>query len=386
VDKLRRLGVPLYTSHTVLAAHGAEELHAVTIARVDQALRPVTGTQRTLGCDTILIAVGLDPVDEFTHKARAAGLPVFAAGDAQAIAEASAAIYTGRIAGREAALTLGKALSVPGGWHRAAEVLKSHPGPVKQSPAMRTDAAVFPVLHCNQEIPCNPCTTVCPQGLIQIAGDNLRGIPVFIGTSHGKACVGCERCVTTCPGLAITLVDRRDPDADPTVSLPYELPSDDVAVGTPVRLLDTVGEPLCETTIVALHLRHHQDRTAIVKFRAAPELAGRVAGFRVVKPVDEPPILEMDVPLSDDAIVCRCERVTAGEIRALIEGGVRDVNEIKAVTRAGMGACGGRTCNRLILHLFREAGIDPETVTEGTRRPLFVEVALAIFAGAEETP
>ena len=35
----------------------------------------------------------------------------------------------------------------------------------------------------------------------------------FIGEQVGKACIGCEKCVTICPGLAVTLVDyRKDPD------------------------------------------------------------------------------------------------------------------------------------------------------------------------------
>ena len=56
-------------------------------------------------------------------------------------------------------------------------------------------------------------------------------------------------------------------------------------------------------------------------------------------------------------IVCRCERVTAGEIRGLIRAGVRDLNELKAITRAGMGACGGKTCPSIIKRLFREEGV-----------------------------
>jgi sarcosine oxidase subunit alpha len=100
-DKLLRLGVPIYTSHTVLAAHGEEHVEAVTIAQVDERFQPIPGTEKTFRCDTVLIAVGLDPVDEFYRKAQEFGIPAFAAGDAQEIAEASAAIFTGRIAGKK---------------------------------------------------------------------------------------------------------------------------------------------------------------------------------------------------------------------------------------------------------------------------------------------
>ena len=97
--------------------------------------------------------------------------------------------------------------------------------------------------------------------------------------------------------------------------------------------------------------------------------------------------------MTDDEVICRCERVTVGEIRALIRAGIRDMNHIKGVTRAGMGACGGKTCTNLIKRLFREEGIPLQEMTESTQRPLFVEVPMGAFAGvtagerpSEETP
>jgi sarcosine oxidase subunit alpha len=64
-DKLARMGVPIYTSHTVLSANGAEKVESVTIAGVDQKFQLIAGTERSFECDSLLIAVGLDPVDEF---------------------------------------------------------------------------------------------------------------------------------------------------------------------------------------------------------------------------------------------------------------------------------------------------------------------------------
>jgi bacterioferritin-associated ferredoxin len=100
-----------------------------------------------------------------------------------------------------------------------------------------------------------------------------------------------------------------------------------------------------------------------------------------------------DADVDDVGVVCRCEQVTAGEIRALIRAGIRDMNHIKAVTRAGMGACGAKTCTNLIKRLFRKEGVPLAQVTENIRRPLFVEVPLGVFAGvatgegpAEEAP
>jgi hypothetical protein len=62
---------------------------------------------------------------------------------------------------------------------------------------------------------------------------------------------------------------------------------------------------------------------------------------------------------------------------------MRDVNEIKTVTRAGMGACGGKTCASLVNFLFRQEGIPKQDITPNVDRPLFVEVPLGVFCGTE---
>jgi NAD(P)H-nitrite reductase large subunit len=49
--------------------------------------------------------------------------------------------------------------------------------------------------------------------------------------------------------------------------------------------------------------------------------------------------------LPDDTILCRCEGITAGEVRqAATEKGANEVNRAKALTRVGMGRCQGRYC------------------------------------------
>lgn len=49
--------------------------------------------------------------------------------------------------------------------------------------------------------------------------------------------------------------------------------------------------------------------------------------------------------LSDGTIVCRCEEITADELRRSIDAdGIIEVNRLKALTRAGMGRCQGRMC------------------------------------------
>ncbi|OQY25998.1 MAG: hypothetical protein B6I34_00795 [Anaerolineaceae bacterium 4572_32.1] len=176
------------------------------------------GTERSFECDTLLIAVGLDPVDEFYHKAQEFGLTVFAAGDAQEIAEASAAIFSGKIKGLEVARALGGDVAeIPAEWYRTAEILKSKPGEAGDERLPQAETGVRPVLHCIQDIPCNPCVAACPLGLIYIDENDIRRQPVFVAEQVGKDCAGCEKCVVACPGLAITLADyRKDEVVDNT--------------------------------------------------------------------------------------------------------------------------------------------------------------------------
>jgi NADPH-dependent 2,4-dienoyl-CoA reductase/sulfur reductase-like enzyme len=98
--------------------------------------------------------------------------------------------------------------------------------------------------------------------------------------------------------------------------------------------------------------------------RAAPvrHTLGRFTAFRrtlesILAP--RPGLYELT---TDDTVVCRCEEVLAGEIRAAIEAGARHVTEVRAVTRAGMGLCQGRMCVPTVCGLLgRWAGLAPET-------------------------
>lgn len=49
--------------------------------------------------------------------------------------------------------------------------------------------------------------------------------------------------------------------------------------------------------------------------------------------------------MPDETVVCRCECVTAGQIRETALSGWNDRNSVKGATRAGMGPCQGRECS-----------------------------------------
>jgi NADPH-dependent 2,4-dienoyl-CoA reductase/sulfur reductase-like enzyme/Pyruvate/2-oxoacid:ferredoxin oxidoreductase delta subunit len=381
-DKLLRLGVPILTRHTIVCACGGDHVKSATIAELDPSWSVISGTEKTFAVDTVLVAVGLAEVNEFTLKARQFGLDVFHAGDAQEIAEASAAMFTGKIEGLKIARALGVfSGGIPREWEEKALILKSRPGTVSHREPPAKEDGVFPVFHCFQEVPCNPCTSVCPQHSIRTENDAVTGLPVMTDID---TCTGCAACAAVCPGLAITLVDfRKDPE-HPIVTLPYEVWREKVPVGQAVPITDVDGAVLGYYPVVKVSARKKYPGTLLVQVQVDRPVAKKAAGIWVQEKPIEPMTVYEKTPPADEAIVCRCERITAGEIRAAIRSGVRDLNQLKALTRAGMGACGSKTCRPMVWRMFKEEGIDLGTVTDRVDRPLFVEVPIGAFAGIRE--
>lgn len=73
----------------------------------------------------------------------------------------------------------------------------------------------------------------------------------------------------------------------------------------------------------------------------------------------------------DRTIICRCSDVTLGEVRRLIADGYTTFDEIKRVTRMGMGPCQGKTCSQLVLREIAAATGKPlaELNSQKTRPP-----------------
>ncbi len=338
--------------------------------------------KENFACDCVLIAVGLNPVDEFLFKAQEVGLQVYAAGDAAEIAEASAAIFSGKIKGLEIAKFLGEDMAeVPQSWSEFEEILKSKPGKLLEEALPESAGDVFPVMHCRQEIPCDPCASVCPNGLISVDSKDIRHLPVFCEFDE-KNCIACERCVAVCPGLAITLVDFRKNQEQPTVSIPLEFSEEFIQIGDVVTVTDVDGHILGNFPVTRVRTLRQFTSTLVVRVQVPAAIATQVAGIRMtgVWDQDEETSDHYLLETPQENIICRCEHVTADEIRSLIRSGVRDINQIKAATRATMGACGGKTCLSLIKKIFVEEGIPIFEVTDPPTRPVFVETPLSTLS------
>jgi bacterioferritin-associated ferredoxin len=65
----------------------------------------------------------------------------------------------------------------------------------------------------------------------------------------------------------------------------------------------------------------------------------------------------------DATIVCRCEEVTAGQIREYVNLGCLGPNQTKAFGRPGMGPCQGRVCGLTVSEIIADArGVSPDEV------------------------
>jgi sarcosine oxidase subunit alpha len=122
--KIRRAGVPILTSHTIVAAGGEDRVESALVAGIDRDWRPIAGTEREFPVDVICLAVGLTPNCELAFQAGCEEVyvpelggrvalhdsdlmttvpGVYVAGDGSGIEEASTAMLEGRLAGLAAA-------------------------------------------------------------------------------------------------------------------------------------------------------------------------------------------------------------------------------------------------------------------------------------------
>jgi NAD(P)H-nitrite reductase large subunit len=84
----------------------------------------------------------------------------------------------------------------------------------------------------------------------------------------------------------------------------------------------------------------------------------------------------------DKIIICRCEEITLGEIKQAIREGARDVTGIKRRTRAGMGLCQGRTCEKLIQQILKKELKNIEKPLEDAKdRPPVRPISFATLGG-----
>lgn len=231
-------------------------------------------------------------------------------------------------------------------------------------PKERREKGPVAVIECFQRIPCNPCFTACNFGAIE-EFDDINDRPKI----DYEKCTGCGVCLTKCPGLAIFIVDESYSEDEALVKIPYEflpLPEE----GSFVTGLNREGKPVCRAQVKKVQIM--KNKTNIVTLIVPKEYSMDVRAFSLKDYDDE------------NTIICRCEGITLGEIRKLIEEGYRTVDEIKRISRAGMGPCQGRTCRQLIMQeIAKYTGQKIEDMPMPTFRPPTKPIKLGILLGGE---
>ncbi len=126
---------------------------------------------------------------------------------------------------------------------------------------------------------------------------------------------------------------------------------------------------------------------------SAADRDGRAAAIRreLERHLDARPFLEVlyrpeqeyVAPRHPETIVCRCEEVTAGQIRRLVtEQNCPGPNQMKAFVRCGMGPCQGRLCGLTVTELIAECrGVPQQEVGYYRIRPPVKPVTVGDLAG-----
>jgi NADPH-dependent 2,4-dienoyl-CoA reductase/sulfur reductase-like enzyme len=85
---------------------------------------------------------------------------------------------------------------------------------------------------------------------------------------------------------------------------------------------------------------------------------------------------------ADDVMVCRCEEVTAGELRGFVALGCTGPNQAKSFGRCGMGPCQGRMCGLTVTEVIAKArGVSASEVGYYRIRPPIKPITLGELAG-----
>ena len=250
------------------------------------------------------------------------------------------------------------------------EELRSIPGMPSRE---RMKEGRVAVIECVQEIPCNPCESACRFGAITV-GEPITNLPVL----DGEKCTGCGACVAACPGQAIFLINYAYSQTEAEVSFPFEyLPLPEQ--GDEVDAVNRSGEVVCKGTVTSLRMPPSYKNTCVVTIAVPKEYADEVRSMKRLQIEEEIGAPEKKARAS--ALVCRCEEVTREEIVAAIRAGATTIDGVKRRTRAGMGLCQGKSCERLVGRILsEETGRPVADFLPVTKRAPVRPVAMNIIA------
>ncbi|MDQ7251673.1 FAD/NAD(P)-dependent oxidoreductase [Dongia sedimenti] len=110
----------------------------------------------------------------------------------------------------------------------------------------------------------------------------------------------------------------------------------------------------------------------------------RQRAFRPFLEARFPPSLARAEQAAADTVICRCENVTAGEIRSAVAQGATGPDQLKSFTRSGMGPCQGRSCAMALAEIMaRELACGVQAVGRHDIRPPLKPLPLGKIGAAQ---
>jgi len=161
------------------------------------------------------------------------------------------------------------------------------------------------------------------------------------------------------------------------IKLPYEfapLPSK----GQMVIALDRAGSHIGEAEVISVV--QPKSKTPIISIAVDK---GMIKTIRNIKLSDDTTQDNFDAAYhpQDSSIICRCSDITREELHQYIAQGHASIDEIKRVTRLGMGPCQGRTCVPLVMRELSQILNKPMAeLAPATHRPVVTSIKLGQLA------
>ena len=372
-NRVRRLGIPIMTGYTLVRAIPNDDRTGIVgavIAKCEN-FKPIAGTEQVIDdIDIINICTGLTPDNQLLTKGRELfGHRVYGIGDAVRIGEGTSAV----LRGKQAAYEIAQDLSIRFNYDEYLDISRQyidsqqHPVRILEKPNLPTPERMqmkpFVQLDCLYGFACNPCTFSCPQGAI--SKPTTSSTP----TVDYEKCIGCMECVNHCPGLAIFGYNT----AKNWCFLPIEYA---VNEGTEVYLVDNNGKKIGEGVVEKVMKKENKTNVARVHVAniegVITDIKGFIAKDRYPEPLNMKPLFDE----KGETYICHCEDVTLeGLLAAIGNRKYISVDELKHITRMGMGPCRGKRCIARARQTLRAHGI--EVTGDATpRAPLSNQVTL----------
>ena len=129
------------------------------------------------------------------------------------------------------------------------------------------------IIECFQKIPCDPCAISCKLGAIKPFED-INDLPQV----DFDKCTGCGICISSCPGLAIFVIDENYSEKEALIKLPYEmlpLPRK----GEDVNALDRTGKIVGKAKVIKVLKTKNQ--TNVITIYVPKNMVMKVRSMKV---------------------------------------------------------------------------------------------------------